>query len=150
MLDQLEQKIFYPKFWQIKRATRLMSYQNSKLVVIAALSILLLGACTMAKLEARLEANPQCKDVVNAKTGAVMPCPGTDRAFYRSVGLEPAKVSAPSVAVTPAVAADSAASPQKEAPQAVTKTPTVSAPQQDCRPQIHKKSGGMIPCPPSD
>ena len=68
-----------------------MNYQDSKSAAITLLGIFLLSSCTMAKLEARLEANPQCKDVVNAKTGLLMPCPGSDKAFYREVGLAPAQ-----------------------------------------------------------
>jgi hypothetical protein len=52
--------------------------------------IFLLSACLVAKLETRLEDNPQCKDVVNPKTGALMPCPRSDKTFYREVGLAPA------------------------------------------------------------
>ena len=50
-------------------------------------------ACSTAQLEARLEANPQCKDVVNPKTGSVMPCPGSDKTFYKSVGLDSSKAN---------------------------------------------------------
>ncbi|QWD00444.1 hypothetical protein G6726_05065 [Polynucleobacter paneuropaeus] len=39
-------------------------------------TLLGLTACTsMDKLQARLEADPQCPPVMNAKTGALMPCP---------------------------------------------------------------------------
>ena len=103
--------------------------------------IFLLCACSVAKLEARLEANPQCKDVVNPKTGALMPCPGSDKSFYREVGLAPAKA-------TPV-----ASSSVTDAPAATTQGPPASAPrakvpvQNDCKPQIHKKTGGTLPCP---
>lgn len=121
---------------------------------LTAATLLGLSACTVAKLEARLEANPQCKDVVNPKTGALMPCPGSDRAFYVAAGVEaprPAKTvamaqtesiptkptnsdaTAPSAASTPAVKASIA-------PQANT----------ECKPQIHKKTGGLIPCLPPE
>ena len=129
----------------------------TKLYIVAILGSLSLTACTVAKLEARLEANPQCKDVINPKTGAVMPCPGTDKSFYRSVGLEPAKTSTPTgvtqaAATTGAVVvadsattsnSSSAASPPKASSASVT-------PQVDCKPQLHKKTGGMLPCPSPD
>jgi hypothetical protein len=115
----------------------------------------LLAACSVAKLEARLEANPQCKDVVNPKTGLLMPCPGSDKAFYREVGLAPAKPTtttnsqtastpvtmgaSPSIQGSISVATSSAVSPAKSTP-----TPT------DCKPQIHKKTGGTLPCPAPD
>ena len=129
----------------------------TKLYIVAILGSLSLTACTVAKLEARLEANPQCKDVINPKTGAVMPCPGTDKSFYRSVGLEPAKASVPAgapqatataraVIVTdsaPISSSPSAASPGK------TYSPSTTTPV-DCKPQLHKKTGGMLPCPTPD
>ena len=78
--------------------------------------VLAQSACSTAKLESRLEANPQCKDVYNAKTGALMPCPGTDRSFYIAAGLEAPRQakSAPVLSITgdssstiaPAVAAN--------------------------------------------
>jgi hypothetical protein len=117
-------------------------------------AILALSACTTAKLEARLEANPQCKDVVNPKTGAVMPCPGTDRSFYVAAGLEEPRKSK-----TTSVAANTTTSPQAATPATLEKTvatainsvPQASSPALvDCKPQIHKKTGGMLPCPPED
>lgn len=126
-----------------------MNYQHSKLVAITLLGIFLLSSCTMAKLEARLEANPQCKDVVNTKTGSVMPCPGTDRAFYRSVGLEPAKPVTSAIAITASNTVNNPVDQKEEASfsQKAT-TPAATIPKPDCKPQIHKKSGSMIPCPP--
>ena len=119
-------------------------------------SALILCSCSTAKLEARLEANPQCKDVVNPKTGALMPCPGSDKAFYREVGLAPAKpaptVSNP-IASSP-TAATTATSVQAPLNNVQTSAPTVlpqSTPAQvACKPQIHKKTGGALPCPASD
>ncbi|QWD61039.1 hypothetical protein [Polynucleobacter sp. MWH-UH35A] len=106
----------------------------------------LLCACSVAKLEARLEANPQCKDVINPKTGVLMPCPGSEKSFYREVGLAPAKP-------TPATATSSTPlqSPSSVATAAVPTEPgkTIST-QTDCKPQIHKKTGGTLPCPAPD
>ena len=113
------------------------------------LSILIFSACSTAKLEARLEANPQCKDVINPKTGAVMPCPGTDKAFYRSVGLEPAKVTPPVLTASAIIAKDNATKTSSPVASSSTKGGTTSPPS-DCKPQLHKKTGGMLPCPPSD
>jgi hypothetical protein len=126
------------------------SFQLSALCLV----VLALTACTAAKLEARLEANPQCKDVVNPKTGAVMPCPGTDRSFYVAAGLEePRKPKTTSAtpntttspqAATPATLEKAVATTPNLAPQASSPAPV------DCKPQIHKKTGGMLPCPPAD
>jgi hypothetical protein len=100
---------------------------------------LALGACTAAKLEARLEADPQCKPIINSKTGSLMPCPGTDKGFYTSVGLIPAK--------------DDIKPSPSEAPKAQDiGTQNASAPSQNqsvpgCKPQLHKKTGTVLPCP---
>jgi hypothetical protein len=109
----------------------------------------LVSACTVAQLEARLEANPQCKEVLNPKTGALMPCPGSDKAFYREAGLFPAK--------TNITAANAPSTPSSTGEKAVAIGPAgpVSAPKanpmlSDCKPQIHKKTGGTLPCPAPD
>jgi len=118
-------------------------------------SVSLLTACSVAKLEARLEANPQCKDVVNPKTGALMPCPGSDKAFYREVGLAPAKPttaaisepsSAPVIVGIPS-SAQGSSTIATASPASSTKTAPAPA---DCKPQIHKKTGGTLPCPALD
>lgn len=143
-----------------------MKYHHNKLVLLVTLGVFLVSACTMAKLEARLEANPQCKDILNPKTGALMPCPETDKSFYRSVGLEPAKPSPAAPVVTSTTATSAAiANSNATAPQAITpnasgaisKTATqgsvssnTPATQVQCKPQIHKKTGGMLPCPAAD
>lgn len=104
---------------------------------------LFLSGCTAAKLEARLEANPQCKDVLNPKTGSLMPCPGSDKAFYKAAGLAPA---VPSVVVN-----DSSSMTQTADDASISASPLKSAPSSmDCKPQIHKKTGGALPCPSSD
>ncbi|MBU3565899.1 hypothetical protein ICE93_07610 [Polynucleobacter sp. MWH-HuK1] len=103
--------------------------------------IFLLSACSVAKLEARLEANPQCKEVVNPKTGALMPCPGSDKAFYREVGLAPPNavpVANSTVTNTPVAKAQAI-----QASEPKTMIPA----QNDCKPQVHKKTGGTLPCP---
>ena len=119
-------------------------------------SALILCSCSTAKLEARLEANPQCKDVVNPKTGALMPCPGSDKAFYREVGLAPAKpapVTTNPATSSPTAVANAVTSSQASlnAATPVLAAPTQVAPAQvDCKPQIHKKTGGTLPCPAPD
>ena len=115
-------------------------------VVSLVLLLLALSACSTTKLEARLEANPQCKDVYNAKTGALMPCTGSDRSFYIAAGIE-----APRQARAPVVA-NTAASPveaQTSTPQ-LTQANQPLQTQSDCKPSIHKKSGSILPCPPLD
>jgi hypothetical protein len=122
---------------------------HHKRYLVSILGIFFLCACTTAKLEARLEANPQCKDVINPKTGAVMPCPGTDKAFYRSVGLEPAKATAPILAASAILTTDTAIKTSSPVALSLPQGGNAS-PQSDCKPQLHKKTGGMLPCPPSD
>jgi len=112
------------------------------------------SACTFAKLEARLEANPQCKDVVNPKTGAVMPCPGSDRAFYVAAGLEEPrkpKVNPVTTTSTEAVVSPTTVAPVANNPNTTpaSSSSTTSAPA-DCKPKLHQKTGGMLPCPPSE
>jgi len=116
-----------------------------------------LSACTASKLEARFEANPQCKDVYNAKTGALMPCPGSDRSFYVAAGLEaPRQAKAAVVPNTVAGSTPSVAPPGASPVAAQTPTPQFTKPtkplqaQADCKPSIHKKTGGILPCPPLD
>ena len=120
---------------------------NQKLSLLTSISVLMafgLTACSTAKLEARLEANPQCKEVVNPKTGALMPCPGSDRSFYVAAGLEAPR---PAKAISnPVIESDS--------PRVLIATPGAPAVAKqatvDCKPQIHKKTGGLLPCPPDD
>lgn len=124
------------------------------------LLVLALTACTTAKLEARLEANPQCKEVINPKTGSLMPCPGTDRAFYRAAGLESPKPSAPNSAQTESTPNSVASTVSTAAASIKNGQPTVSQPvsnprdgaslKTDCKPTIHNKTGGLIPCLPPD
>ncbi len=115
---------------------------SSTRLLILMLGLLTLSACTVAKLEARLEANPQCKDVINPKTGTVMPCPGSDKSFYRSVGLEPQKVSSatspPSVVGATAGSTPNADSVIKSNSPAAAAIESSARPP-DCKPQIHKK-----------
>jgi hypothetical protein len=116
--------------------------------------VVLLVGCSVAKLEARLEANPQCKDIINPKTGALMPCPETDKAFYRSVGLAPAKPTAV-VAVTEPTTVNqnlstTASSSSSQNIANSNPKPSTAATSVDCKPQIHKKTGGILPCPAPD
>jgi len=113
-----------------------------------------LSGCTTAKIEARLEANPQCKDVYNAKTGALMPCPGTDRSFYVAAGLEAPRQTKPTT-LTSTETTSLPSIPQVSSSTATQSTisPVVTTPpavQSECKPTIHRKTGGMLPCPPQD
>jgi hypothetical protein len=118
-------------------------------------SAFLLTACSVAKLEARLEANPQCKDVLNPKTGTLMPCPGSDKAFYREVGLAPPKSTTTVNSQTATAPATVGASPSTQSPTGASTPAALSSSkvvpaQIDCKPQIHKKTGGALPCPAPD
>ena len=105
---------------------------------IAALSIALslLNACTVDKLEARLQADPECKPVMNTKTGALMPCPGSDKQFYKSI---PALNTSAPQTTQAAVTQPSSAS--------VTPSPKAVVAPVECKPQLHQKSGSLMPCP---
>jgi len=105
-------------------------------------------ACSTAQLEARLEANPQCKDVVNPKTGSVMPCPGSDKAFYKSVGLDSSKAN-PVVKNDLVVQSSPAISPTNVNTDSASKKVTQSS-TSGCKPVLHKKTGGILPCPSPD
>ena len=118
-------------------------------------SVALVSACSVAKLEARLEANPQCKEVVNPKTGALMPCPGSDKAFYRDLGLAPAKPTPdPNSQIAFISTIAGSTSSDKLSPNGVVavmgspaKTESIPI---NCKPQLHKKTGGTLPCPTPD
>jgi hypothetical protein len=103
-------------------------------------AVALVTGCSVAKLEARLEANPQCKDVVNPKTGATMPCPNTEKLM----GSQTTVMGSPVIA-TPAMGgkqtSDSAVMPI--AAPAVTRLPLA----QPCKPQMNAKTGTVMPCP---
>ncbi|MBU3624159.1 hypothetical protein [Polynucleobacter sp. AP-Latsch-80-C2] len=102
---------------------------------------LVISACSVAKLEARLEADPQCKPIINPKTGALLPCPGSDKAFYVAAGLTPAKVEAPKNIdpreLTSTTATISPATYQNAG----------SSSSAECKTKIHQKTGGILPCP---
>ena len=84
-----------------------------------------------------------------------MPCPGSDKAFYKEVGLAPAKsvptTNSVSAAIPAIVTAPSTVQATSNMPMAATSGPAKSNPfQGDCKPQIHKKTGGTLPCPAPD
>jgi len=103
---------------------------------------LVLSACSMAKIEARLEANPQCKEVVNPKTGATMPCPGPEL-LARSQASAPSSNPAPASSVlngaTPTTSSTNQAPVAPVAPRAQPAPP--------CKPQMNTKTGSIMPCP---
>jgi hypothetical protein len=117
---------------------------------IAFLSLILfsLAACTVDKLEARLQADPKCQSVMNPKTGALMPCASSDTEFYRSVGLM-TPAPAPKVNVTEGVVAStqSAGSPDQKTAGNPLPSPKPALAPVECKPQLHQKSGSLIPCP---
>ena len=96
----------------------------------------ILCACTVDKLEARLQADPQCKPAMNAKSGALMPCPGSDKEFYKSI---------------PALSASTQKLTQptdgQPSPIAVISSPKATIAPVECKPQLHLKSGSLMPCP---
>lgn len=106
--------------------------------------VLLLAACSAAKLESRLEANPQCKDVINPKTGALMPCPVSDKAFYKEVALAPTAIGPITNANATTITAITATN--KTSPSSLTAEKNST--QNDCKAQIHKKTGSTLPCLP--
>jgi hypothetical protein len=113
-----------------------MNIVHSLCITVLSSALVLLSACSVDKLEARLQADPQCRPVMNTKTGALMPCPGTDREFYKSI---PA-LNVPKSKVT-----------QADAVEVPTSSPSLAskpilAPVQ-CKPQFHQKSGSIMPCP---
>lgn len=110
---------------------------------------LALGGCTAAKLEARLEADPQCKPIINPKTGSLMPCPGSDKEFYTSVGLIPnkgdIKPNIPEDSKAPNIGITNIATPVN--PALTSKATSQNLPSPGCKPQLHKKTGTVLPCP---
>lgn len=109
-----------------------------KLLRISALVTLfvLMSGCTADKLQARLQADPQCKSTTNPKTGALMPCPGSDKEFYQSVSLsnvQTVKPTGESIVAAPRVD--------------TVERPDISAAPSECKPQLHQKSGALMPCP---
>ena len=105
-------------------------------------ALTLLSACSADKLEARLQADPDCKPTMNTKTGALMPCPGSDKQFYQSI---PAlNVSIPKVNQDAGLQSSALAiggTPSVTLPPKATSAPV------ECKPQLHQKSGSLMPCP---
>ncbi|MBU3575742.1 hypothetical protein [Polynucleobacter sp. UK-Mo-2m-Kol15] len=113
-----------------------MNIVHSLPIAVLSSVLVLLGACSADKLEARLQADPQCKSVMNAKTGALMPCPGTDKEFYKYI---------------PALNVSQSKVTQADVLQGSTSSPSLASKPilvpVECRPQLHQKSGGLMPCP---
>ena len=116
-----------------------------------------LAACTsMDKLQARLEANPQCPPVVNPKTGALMPCPSLPN--VQTEASKPQKTSSPNTsAQTPVTSMAEEAQVSKEGnlpgvkignsgPKTQSSSPSFSA-SPECKPVLHQKTGSLLPCP---
>ena len=119
-------------------------------------SVLGISACTsMDKLQARLEADPQCPPVMNAKTGALMPCPTPPKpqpALTTQKNVQPssAATQAPASGMsateplnTPQVSVSNSGSPAKvTAPS----SPSITA-NPECKGVLHQKTGALMPCP---
>lgn len=104
----------------------------------------------MAKLEARLEANPQCKEVINPKTGATMPCPSTEK-LVSAQSNTTGTAAVPVPTVDGKIPSNSKVAPSSVSAPISTPTPTpevtrmpVTAP---CKPQVNTKTGAIMPCP---
>jgi len=142
------------------------------LVPTLAFSTLLgLTACTsMDKLQARLEADPQCPPVMNAKTGALMPCPTPPKpqpAVTTQKNVQPSSTPSSSAAQTPVSNVSGAvplSAPQNTAsnpPQgnvsnsgSTAKPSSPSSPSSpsitanpECKVVLHQKTGALMPCP---
>jgi len=112
-----------------------MKITSSAYIASLSFALVLLGGCSVDKLEARLQADPQCKSVINAKTGTLMPCPGTDKAFYKSIpALNTNTPKVTQAAITQSPSTGSISNPK-----------SADAPV-ECKPQLHQKSGSLMPC----
>jgi len=131
-------------------------------------SLLGLTACTsMDKLQARLEADPQCPPVMNAKTGALMPCPTPPKpqpAVTTQKNVQPSSTPSSSAAQTPASNVSGAVplnTPQNAASNApqgnvsnsgssakaiAPSSPSITA-NPECKGVLHQKTGALMPCP---
>ncbi|OZA74211.1 hypothetical protein, partial [Polynucleobacter sp. 39-46-10] len=91
-------------------------------------------------------ADPECKPIMNAKTGALMPCPGSDKQFYKSI---PAlNTTAPKVKQGTEVQTSKATtSPSSTSTSTPTSAPKAVTAPVECKPQLHQKSGSLMPCP---
>ncbi len=69
----------------VKSRMIFMNIHHSLRLATLSATLILLSSCIVDKFEARLQTDLQCKSVMNAKTGALMPCPGTDKEFYKSM-----------------------------------------------------------------
>jgi len=131
-------------------------------------SVLGLTACTsMDKLQARLEADPQCPPVMNAKTGALMPCPTPPKpqpAVTTQKNVQPSSMPSANTVQAPA-SSMSGTAPLNTPQNTVNNPPQVSvsnsgssakaiAPSSpsitanpECKGVLHQKTGALMPCP---
>ena len=121
----------------------IMKSFNISSAIISSVFLLFLAACSGSKLEARLQANPQCKPIFNAKTGSAMPCPDTEKTL--SQGLVQQKTSSSTQAAAsqdiPLI------NNQNTASQTIVTAPQVKPAPIECKPFLHQKTGSLIPCP---
>ena len=119
-------------------------------------SVLGISACTsMDKLQARLEADPQCPPVMNAKTGSLMPCPTPPKpqpavTTQKNVQPSSAVTQAPASGMsateplnTPQVSVSNSGSPAKAT---APSSPSITA-NPECKGVLHQKTGALMPCP---
>jgi hypothetical protein len=131
-------------------------------------TVLGLTACSsMDKLQARLEADPQCPPVMNAKTGALMPCPTPPKpqpAVTTQKNVQPSSTPSSSAAQTPVSNVSGAAplsAPQNtgsnphqgnlsnsgsSAKAIAPSSPSITA-NPECKGVLHQKTGALMPCP---
>ena len=63
-----------------------------------------------------------------------MPCPGTEKGFYASLGLTANKV-------------ENVPNKFAETVSTTSSTHALVKPPSECKPQLHKKTGAALPCP---
>ena len=103
----------------------------------------------MVKIESRLEANPQCKEVINPKTGSTMPCPDLDKMKRPPEGV-PSAIAVPVTAPTPPTSSSSLTEPSVSPSSLTAPAANVvprSQPTPPCKPQVNTKTGAVMPCP---
>uniref|UniRef100_UPI0040471F0F hypothetical protein n=1 Tax=Polynucleobacter sp. TaxID=2029855 RepID=UPI0040471F0F len=115
----------------------------TRTAIVGSVLLLSLAACSGSKLEARLQANPQCKPIFNAKTGSAMPCPDTEKTLSRGLVQQRADLST-EVAGTQDIALPNN---QNISTPANTKTSQLNSTSSECKPFLHQKTGNLIPCP---
>jgi hypothetical protein len=123
----------------------IMKSFNIGSAIIGSMFLLFLTACSGSKLEARLQANPQCKPIFNAKTGSTMPCPDTEKTLSQGIVKQKASPSTKASTSQDIPLVDN----QNTASQSMVTAPQVKPALIECKPFLHQKTGSLIPCPGS-